>query len=69
MTQALAEAAACFANANGAVVMVGVRDRPGGPKAIEGTELDGDLVLRRIWLTSPTCCRDCRTQSRRRRRW
>lgn len=28
----LAETAACFANANGGVVVVGVRDRPGGPE-------------------------------------
>jgi len=27
----LAETAACFANAKGGVVVVGVRDRPGGP--------------------------------------
>lgn len=50
----LAETAACFANANGGVLVVGVRDRPGGPDAVEGTDLVADLVLRRIYeLTTP----------------
>lgn len=44
----LAETAACFANANG-VVVVRVRDRPGGPDAVEGTDVVADLVLRRIY--------------------
>ena len=50
----LAEAAACFANAAGGTVVIGVRDKPGGPEAFEGTDLDADQVLRRVYeLTSP----------------
>lgn len=50
----LAEVAACFANARGGTVVVGVQDRPGGPDALLGTDLDADRVLRRIYeLTSP----------------
>lgn len=50
----LAEVAACFANARGGTVVVGVQDRPGGPEALLGTDLDADRVLRRIYeLTSP----------------
>jgi ATP-dependent DNA helicase RecG len=50
----LAEAAACFANASGGTLVVGVRDRLGGPEALEGTDLDVDVVLRRIYqLTQP----------------
>jgi ATP-dependent DNA helicase RecG len=50
----LAEAAACFANASGGTLVVGVRDRPGGPEALEGTDLDVDVALRRIYqLTQP----------------
>ncbi len=34
--------------------MVGVLDRPGGPDALAGTDLDADRILRRIYeLTSP----------------
>ncbi len=52
--KALAEVAACFANARGGTVVVGVQDRPGGPDALLGTDLDADRVLRRIYeLTSP----------------
>lgn len=36
----LAEAAACFANARGGVVVVGVADHPGGPAAFVGCPLD-----------------------------
>ena len=53
-TRDLAEVAACFANARGGTIVVGVHDRPGGPEAISGTDLDADRVLRRIYeLTSP----------------
>lgn len=53
--KALAEAAACFANAHGGVVVVGVRDRVSGTEAFEGTELDAEIVLRRIYeLTNPS---------------
>lgn len=50
----LAEIAACLANSRGGTVVVGVQDRPGGPEAVTGTDLDVDQVLRRIYqLTSP----------------
>lgn len=50
----IAEAAACFANARGGQLVIGVKDRPGGPAAIEGTSLDANLLLRRIYeLTTP----------------
>lgn len=50
----LAEAAVCFANASGGLLLVGVRDRPGGTDALVGTELDIDVLRRRIHaLTSP----------------
>lgn len=50
----IAETVACFANANGGHLIVGIKDRPGGPAAFEGTGLDADVVLRRIYeLTTP----------------
>ncbi len=50
----LAEAAACFANGQGGSVVVGVKDRVGGAEAFEGTALDVDEVLRRVYqLTHP----------------
>jgi ATP-dependent DNA helicase RecG len=50
----LAEAAVCFANSSGGVVIVGVRDEPGGPDALIGTKLGVDLVRQRIHeLTDP----------------
>lgn len=50
----LAEAAACFANARGGWVIVGVQDRVSGPEAFEGTELNSDRIARRIYeLTNP----------------
>ena len=50
----MAEAAACFANANGGTLVLGVRDRPGGPDAIVGTSLDANRLARQIYeLTDP----------------
>ena len=50
----LAEAAACFANARGGFVVLGVKDRVAGPAAFEGTALDANILLRRIYeLTMP----------------
>lgn len=50
----LAEAVACLANAQGGAVVVGVRDRVPGPEAFEGTDLDEEILLRRIYeLTVP----------------
>ena len=36
----LAEAAACLANARGGTVVLGVNDRPAGPEALSGTDID-----------------------------
>jgi ATP-dependent DNA helicase RecG len=51
----LAEAAACFANAQGGTLVVGVKDRTAGVEAFEGTTLDADVILRRVYeLTHPS---------------
>lgn len=51
----LAEASACFANAGGGQLVVGVRDRPGGPEAILGSPLETEQTQRRIYqLTEPS---------------
>lgn len=49
----LAEAAACFANAGGGSVVVGVRDKPGGLDAFLGVDLDVAEVRQRVfeWTT------------------
>lgn len=50
----LAEAAACFANATGGYIVVGVADRTAGPAAFVGTDLDADRLQRRLYeITSP----------------
>ncbi|MCI0572100.1 MAG: putative DNA binding domain-containing protein [Myxococcaceae bacterium] len=50
----LASDAVCFANANGGALIVGVDDKLGGVEALVGTDLDPDLVRRRIYeLTEP----------------
>lgn len=50
----LAEASVCFANADGGTLIVGVRDTPGGPEAIEGTQVEPDKLRSRIYdLTAP----------------
>jgi len=36
----LAEAAACLANSRGGTVVLGVKDRPAGPEALSGTDVD-----------------------------
>jgi ATP-dependent DNA helicase RecG len=52
--RALADASACFANARGGTVVVGVADDRGGPDAFVGCELDLTAVRRRIFeLTDP----------------
>lgn len=45
----LAEAAACFANGRGGTIVVGVKDRPGGPEAFAGTSLDVTSTRRAIF--------------------
>lgn len=50
----LAEAAVCFANAEGGVIIVGVQDAVGGVEAFVGSELDPTQVVGRIYeLTEP----------------
>lgn len=51
----LAEAAACFANSQGGVIVVGVQDRTPGPEALVGCSLDPEQVSTRIYeLTDPS---------------
>lgn len=50
----LAEAAACFANARGGSIVVGVADRIAGAKAITGTDIEPIWLRQRIYeLTQP----------------
>jgi ATP-dependent DNA helicase RecG len=50
----LASDAICFANASGGALVVGVDDKQGGPAAFVGTDLDADIMRRRIYeLTEP----------------
>ena len=50
----VADAALCFANASGGVIVVGVADREAGPTAIRGTAVSPDEVRRRVYeLSSP----------------
>ena len=44
----IAEAAACLANADGGLVIVGVRDRPGGPDALVGAQSTVDGIVRHL---------------------
>ncbi|HET7476223.1 MAG TPA: ATP-binding protein [Dermatophilaceae bacterium] len=51
----LAEAAACFANAQGGQIVVGVADRTRGPAGFVGTTLDVTRTQRRLYeLTTPS---------------
>jgi ATP-dependent DNA helicase RecG len=45
----LAEAAACFANASGGTILVGVADRVRGEEAFIGTDLETSFIRRRIF--------------------
>jgi len=55
----LADAVACFANAGGGKVVVGVADRVPGPDAFVGHDLDVDATRRRIYeLTDPSILAD-----------
>ena len=61
MGKVLAAAAACLANADGGALVLGVRDKPGGPGAILGTEHTADWCRQRIHeLTSPSVLVDAR---------
>ena len=48
----IADAALCFANASGGVVVVGVADNKSGAAAIVGCTLEVDAVPRRVWELS-----------------
>ncbi|MCO7275002.1 AlbA family DNA-binding domain-containing protein [Cellulosimicrobium cellulans] len=55
----LADAVACFANAGGGTVVVGVAERVPGPDAFVGHDLDVDATRRRIYeLTDPSILAD-----------
>ena len=45
----LAEACVCFANASGGTIVVGVRDKPGGPEAFAGSMLDAEKLRSAIY--------------------
>jgi ATP-dependent DNA helicase RecG len=50
----LAEAAVCFANSGGGLIVVGISDRPGGENAFLGSTLDPTMLRARIYRsTSP----------------
>lgn len=56
----LARAAACFANASGGMIVVGVHDRRVGSDALVGTALDPDQVRAQIYaLTQPGLVVSC----------
>jgi ATP-dependent DNA helicase RecG len=60
----LADAVACFANAGGGTVVVGVADRVAGPEAFVGHQLDVEATRRRIYeLTDPSVIVDVETVS------
>lgn len=61
----LAEAAACFANGRGGVLIVGVADRIAGPAALVGTDLDPQRTQRRIYeFTEPHLVVTCEAARR-----
>jgi len=48
----VADAALCFANSSGGVVVVGVADQKAGASALVGCSLEVDAVRRRVWELS-----------------
>src|SRR4051794_34677457 len=52
MERVLADAAICFANTAGGIIIVGVCDKKKGIEAITGTNLDPDRVKQRIYELS-----------------
>lgn len=59
--QDLADAAVCFANASGGLIVVGVADKAVGGDALVGTALDSDEVRARIHaLTEPSIVTACK---------
>lgn len=54
LARTLAQASLCFANSAGGAVVVGVADKLGGPEAFKGTNLDAEMVRKRIYeLSNP----------------
>lgn len=54
MERIIADAAICFANAAGGVLIVGVADKLRGAAALKGTDLDPNVLRQRVFeLTSP----------------
>lgn len=50
----VADAAVCFANADGGVVVLGVEDKQAGPEAFSGTSLDAAALRRKVYdVTEP----------------
>ncbi len=47
--QDIAEAAACFANSEGGVVVIGVDDKAAGPTALVGSSIDVNFLRKRVW--------------------
>lgn len=45
----VAQGAVCFANSDGGTVVIGVRNKPGGPGALTGTTLSLEEVARRVY--------------------
>jgi ATP-dependent DNA helicase RecG len=57
--KALAEEAACLANTEGGVLLIGVDDKATGPDAFVGADLDVEWLRERIWaLTEPHLAAD-----------
>jgi Predicted transcriptional regulator containing an HTH domain and an uncharacterized domain shared with the mammalian protein Schlafen len=60
----VAEAAACFANAGGGLLVVGVADKVTGPAAFQGTRLDPERTRVRIYeVTQPHLLVEAHTRS------
>jgi len=59
----LVDAAVCFANGRGGTVVMGLADKPGGPAAFLGCDLDAGTVQRRVHeLTEPPLMVAARTE-------
>ncbi len=60
LIKTIVDAVLCFANSRGGYVVVGVVDNASGPEAITGTDLDVEVVRRRVYeLTTPSLLVDC----------
>jgi len=62
--KSLVDAALCFANAAGGVVVLGVSNKESGPVAFVGTDIDQDYVKKRIYeLSTPHLLVDVRAET------